>query len=149
MPPSSEERARAWIRDASRSLRTANRIFAIEEYDACCFYAHLSAEKSLKALIYFSTDTDRDISDHSIARLYGALIEPYPEIKSVFEDVQIFADYDSYLRYLDNRDLSSPDFRYRHENAEEALHAAENILTAAKNIVNSATEIINSRLRNI
>ena len=55
----------------------------------------------------------------------------------------------SSLRYLDNRYLSSPDFRYRHENAEEALNAAENILTAAKNIVNSATEIINSRLRNI
>ena len=65
-------------------------------------------------------------------------------MESIQDAVSVFETYSSYVRYVDNAQLSPARFRYDRSKAEEALEAAEQILEASKKIFQKASEILKS-----
>lgn len=139
-----ERLALVWLDDANYDLAEANKLFEAESYPWCCFIASTSAEKSLKALIYRFEDSPEDMRHHVLLDYYLRLLPTVPEMESIQDAISVFETYSSYVRYVDNAQLSPARFRYDRSKAEEALEAAEQILEASKRIFQKASEILKS-----
>ena len=78
---------------------------------------------------------------HTIREYYNRALAHAPELEDVQTSIGVFDSYDSYLRYMDNVELSPARNRYGKADAKEALDAAEEILPAARSIINKTAEI--------
>ena len=137
-----ERRAHAWLDDASYDLGEAYKLFNAESYSWACFIASTAAEKALKALIYRFENDPQDMMHHRIIDYYTRLLPAIPELAEVEEQVFTFRQYDSFVRYIVDTDLSAARSRYAKPQAEQALAASEQILQAARSIVAKASEIL-------
>ena len=134
-------RALAWIGDSEGDLKSAYNSFNSEDYSWAAYIAATAAEKSLKAVIYLFQERPKDMHRHTIREYYNRALAHAPELEDVQTSIGVFDSYDSYLRYMDNVELSPARNRYGKTEANEALDAAEEILPAARAIVSKAEEI--------
>lgn len=136
------ETAAAWIDDAYFDLGRAYREFEEESYSWAAFMAATAAEKSLKAVIYLFHETPKRMHRHDIPFYFDRAVAEAPELESINHAVSVFETYSSYVRYIDNTDISMPRDRYGKKEASKALEAADQILPAAKSVIDKAAEIL-------
>lgn len=138
------ETASAWIDDAYYDLGRAYREFEDESYAWAAFMAATAAEKSLKAVIYLFHETPDKMHRHDIPFYFDRASAEAPELDSISHAVSVFETYNSYVRYIDNADISMPRDRYGKKEAGRALEAADQILPAAKSVIDKAAEVLRS-----
>ena len=126
-----------WLEDAQNELQLAAYIFEGGFFSACCLHAHAAAEKSLKALKYFSGHPEEDIFEHAIGTIFTELLEAIPEIIWLESDILTFRRYSSDVRYINIDSMQLPSEAYSISNAEAALSASSNIFYEASKIAAS------------
>lgn len=133
--------ARLWIEDADRELLDAQILFDAERYPSSCLHSHLASEKAVKALTFYKGE-QVEFKHHKIGDFYDQLIDEYPNLVRIEQDVNVFRPYSTDVRFIDNRSLSTPGDIYGRFEARVGLEAATNILEAAKNIIKTAKLIM-------
>ena len=123
-----------WLEDAQNELRLAAHIFEGSFFSATCQHAHTAAEKSLKALKYLSGHPAKDILEHDLKTIFDSLLEAIPELAHIEDDIFVFEDYSSNVRYISVDKLLLPSEVYKEEEAELAIAAASNIFSEANRI---------------
>ena len=78
------EEALRWLQTARQDLETARISLDNQRYAHCCFHAHQSGEKSLKAVWYYK---DGDPWGHSIHKLIQELKEFDAELFNSLRDL--------------------------------------------------------------
>jgi len=78
------EEALRWLQTARQDLETARILLDNKRYAHCCFHAHQSGEKSLKAVWYYK---DGDPWGHSIHKLIQELKEFDAELFNSLRDL--------------------------------------------------------------
>ena len=140
-----DETVRKTLQGAKRNLENAQHDFDGEFYESACLFAHLAAEKSLKALLFQSGEFQptKPIREHDIEKLYKSAREYFPSLEEIAEDVLVFEDYDEQVRYMNEEEGTSPWETYTKTDAEIAIPAAERIFEAAHRIVYAVESILN------
>ncbi len=123
-----------WLEDSQNELRLAAHIFEGRFFSATCQHAHTAAEKSLKALKYLSGHPAKDILEHDLKTIFDSLLEAIPELAHIEDDIFVFEDYSSNVRYISVDKLLLPSEVYKEEEAELAIAAASNIFSEANRI---------------
>lgn len=123
-----------WLEDAQNELQLAAHIFEGSFFSATCQHAHTAAEKSLKALKYLSGHPAKDILEHDLKTIFDSLLEAIPELTHIEDDIFVFEDYSSNVRYISIDKLLLPSEEYKAEEAELAIAAASNIFSEANRI---------------
>ena len=123
-----------WLEDAQNELRLAAHIFEGSFFSATCQHAHTAAEKSLKALKYLSGHPAKDILEHDLKTIFDSLLEAIPELAHIEDDIFVFEDYSSNVRYISVDKLLLPSEVYKEEEAELAIAAASNIFSEVNRI---------------
>ena len=81
---------------------------------------------------------------HPLRDYYERAMSYVPELARISEAVEVFEEYDSFIRYpLDSDRHSAPTERYHQKDADEASEAAATIISAATDVVDAIFEIIN------
>lgn len=121
------EEAGRWFEEAKEDIETADILYKNGRYNACCFYAHQSAEKAVKALLY-------KINEAAWGHSIRILLERYIERTGVSEAVSLL----EYARELDRHYIPSryPNVHpsgtafeaYDSKTAERAIQNAKKIL---------------------
>ena len=123
-----------WLEDAQNELLLAAYIFEGGFFSACCLHAHTAAEKSLKALKYLSGHPAKDILEHDLETIFDSLFEAIPELTHIEDDIFVFEDYSSNVRYISIDKMLLPSEVYKADEAELAIAAASNIFSEASRI---------------
>lgn len=123
-----------WLEDAQNELQLAEHIFEGRFFSATCQHAHTAAEKSLKALKYLSGHPAKDILEHDLKTIVDSLLEAMPELAHIEDDIFVFEDYSSNVRYISVDKLLLPSEVYKEEEAELAIAAASNIFSEVNRI---------------
>lgn len=139
-----DETVRKTFLGAKRNLENAQHDFDGEFYESACLFAHLAAEKSLKALLFQSGEFQptKPIKEHDIEKLYKSAIEHFPSLEQIAEDVLVFEDYDEQVRYMNEQEGTSPWETYTATDAEIAIPAAERIYESSYRIVYAVESIL-------
>lgn len=140
-----QDTVRKTLHGAKRNLENAQHDFDGEFYESACLFAHLAAEKSLKALLFQSGEfpPTKPIKEHDIEKLYKSAKGHFPALEQISEDVLAFEDYDEQVRYMNEEEGTSPWETYTKTDAEIAIPAAERIFEAAYRIVYTVESILN------
>lgn len=126
-----------WLEDAQNELQLAAHIFDGTFFSATCQHAHTAAEKSLKALKYLSGHPAKDILEHDLKTIFDSLLEAIPELTQIEDDIFVFEDYSSDVRYISIDKMLLPSEAYKAEEAELAITASSNIFYEASKIAAS------------
>ena len=139
-----EDTVRKTFLGAKRNLENAKHDFDGEFYESACLFAHLAAEKSLKALLFQSGEYSpmRPIKEHDIEKLYKSAKGYFPSLEQIADDVLVFEDYDEQVRYMNEEEGTSPWETYTKTDAEIAVPAAERIFEASYRIVYAVESIL-------
>ena len=132
-----------WLEESRCALTAAKDNFTMGHYWACCFMSHLSAEKSLKALKYFTGSKPETLRTHSLLELYDDLLPKLAGLAEVAKDVELLDGYAVSTRYMMLPERVSPHDRFGKNEGKEAIPAAERIYQAASRITKLAEGIIN------
>lgn len=138
------EKGFAWVNNARGDLISANNNYDSGDYAWSAFISFTGAEKSLKAVIFMFEEDPEGMLRRPLRDYYERALSHVPELDRISEAVDVFEEYDSFIRYpLDSDRHSAPAERYHQKDAEEASEAASAIISAATDVVDAVFEIIN------
>ena len=138
------EKGFAWVNNAREDLISANNNYNSGDYAWSAFISFTSAEKGLKAVIFMFEENPEGMLRHPLRDYYERALAHVPELAYISEAVDVFEEYDSFIRYpLDSDRHSAPSDRYDQKDAAEASEAASAIISAATDVVDAVFEIIN------
>ena len=138
------EKGFAWVNNAREDLISANNNYNSGDYAWSAFISFTGAEKGLKAVIFMFEENPEGMLRHPLRDYYERALAHVPELAYISEAVDVFEEYDSFIRYpLDSDRHSAPSERYDQKDADEASEAASAIISAATDVVDAVFEIIN------
>ena len=125
-----------WFKTAEDDLDSAMILKDSGKYAHSCFHSQQAAEKSLKAVWYFS---DEDPWGHSIKKLIDDLESVNPGLYQEFEPLtRIALVLDRFYiptRYPNGLPDITPDVAFNNEDAETCRNHAEKIIDAVRSIL--------------
>ena len=119
----SEELYLKWLEKAKDDMKYAKGNFGLKFYSQTCFLCQQSAEKALKAFLFYKDQ--KLIKTHNLERLLEKLIFFKNEFLKLRENCQVLNDYYTDTRYPDIWDYDRFDNK---KLAFQALKLAEEIL---------------------
>lgn len=126
-----KEEARRWLEQAEYDLKSAKTNFEAKIYSYTCFMCEQSAQKSLKAYLYFKGE--RYVWEHSILKLSercGKYDSDFEKIKSIGA---ILDKYYLTTRYPDAIPPPAAPFEsFTEKEAQDAINFATEILDLVK-----------------
>lgn len=122
--------ARRWLSEALWDLETAKILHEKSRYNSAVFYAHQSAEKASKALLYFLNESPWG---HSVREL----LERFFEKTGKFDEklLTFSRELDRHYipsRYPDALPSGAPHEAYDRETSERAIEIAEKVVEYAR-----------------
>ena len=128
------QNAERWIREAEYTLRQTERNCREGSYNLACFLAEQTAQKALKAVLYF--DGARFINIHSVAELAKEASGTHQEFTSLISEGSRLDQYYLSARYPDAvPEPAIPAEIFTKKKAEEAGGSARKIFDAAKGLM--------------
>jgi HEPN domain-containing protein len=127
--------AARWLRQAREDHAAATTLAGSGFHAQACFLAQQSAEKCLKALLYF--DGAAHVLGHSVRRLCDDVAVAHPELADQCAE---WADLDQYYiptRYPDALPDGTAGDLYRQRHSSSALTTAASALAAVAELVSS------------
>ena len=126
MQPDPLELARRWFQQGSDDLEDAGISLEAARYHVACFFAQQSAEKTLKALLYWTAgDYPRR---HLIATLLEELAEsPVHVPDEIAAGARALDKYYMTTRYPDVLDYALPTNAFHRDEAERAIAYARDV----------------------
>ncbi len=132
----SKQNAERWLRDAERTLEQAAKNIEIKAYNVACFLAEQSAQKFLKAVLYF--DGARFITIHSINKLIEEVSKIHPEFLPLMAEGSKLDQYYLSARYPDAvAEPAIPSEIFIEDQAKAAVLIAEKIFKASRSVISS------------
>lgn len=126
--------AERWIKEAEYTLQQAEQNCEVGAYNLVCFLAEQTAQKALKAVLYFGGA--RFVNIHSIAELLKEVSKRYPAMSELFEMGVTLDQYYLSSRYPDAvPDPAVPAEIFTKTQAEEAVGIAKKIFEACRGLV--------------
>ncbi len=127
-----KEEALRWLKQAEYDLESAKRNFEQKIYSYTCFMCEQSAQKAIKAFLYFNGE--RYIWEHSIQKLLLKCNNYDKECSKYFEAGAILDKYYLTTRYPDAiAPPAAPYESFTRREAKEAIDLAAEILKFVKN----------------
>lgn len=130
MQPDLKREGQRWWRQAERDLEDARYAFAGERYNLTCFLAQQSAEKALKAYLYFQGM--EVVWGHSVRELVGLAAEFDAEFIALAERVAPLDQYYIPTRYPNGLPGGVPFEAFNEEDGQRGLRMAEWVLEAVR-----------------
>lgn len=126
--------ARRWFEEALRDLETAEILYRNSRYNATCFYAHQSAEKAAKALLYKINEAPWG---HNIRVLLERYIEGSgaQDAASLIEHARELDMHYIPSRYPNAHPSGTAFDAYDSKIAEKAIESAKKILDYASRVI--------------
>ena len=129
-----KKEAKRWLDEALWDLETAKILHEKSRFNSAAFYAHQSAEKASKALLYHVNEAPWG---HSIRELLGRFFEKVG--KNPDDKLMSFArELDRHYipsRYPDALPSGTPHEAYDEETSARAIEIAEKVVEYAKKII--------------
>jgi HEPN domain-containing protein len=122
--------AHAWLKQSSADLRAGER--NRDTPFLACFLAQQSAEKALKALLYWRKGDAMRL--HQIAKLLDELGEEFVDA-TIAADLRTLDKYYTTTRYPDSIDFASPEESFSQREATEALRIAASAVDAVRRLL--------------
>ncbi len=126
-----KQNAERWIREAGNTLRQSKQACENEAYNLACFLAEQTAQKALKAVLYF--DGARFINIHSITELLKEISKKRPEFLEFLNEGKKLDQYYLSSRYPDAvAEPAIPSEIFIKDQAEDAAAIAQKIFNAGR-----------------
>lgn len=128
------EEAKRWLEQAEHDLKVARTVFEARIFSYTCFLAEQSAQKSLKAFLYFKGE--RHIWEHSVQKLAEKCASYDKEFEKFIEPGGVLDRFYLATRYPDA--VAPPAVPYKlfnQEDAQKALEVAGGIFSLVKAII--------------
>ncbi|MHA1579728.1 MAG: HEPN domain-containing protein [Candidatus Freyarchaeota archaeon] len=125
--------AKRWLDEAEWDLETAEYLHRCERFNAACFYAQQSAEKAVKALLYFVNESPWG---HSLRELITRFADATK--KNVDHLLPYARELDRHYvpsRYPNAHPSGTPHEAYDEVTSKRALRYAKKILSFAKSTI--------------
>lgn len=124
-------RAKDWLKQAERNLKSAEVNLINEIYEEACFEAHQAAEKAIKALLNVF---HKEVRGHSIIYLARTLNIEIPA--EIYSCMQWLDKHYIPSRYPDVYNQGIPADYYNKDDAGKCLECAKKIVNWVKNVGN-------------
>lgn len=129
-----KQNAERWIREAEYTLRQAERNCREGSYNLACFLSEQTAQKALKAVLYF--DGVRFINIHSVTELAKEASGTHQEFSSLMSEGSRLDQYYLSARYPDAvPEPAIPAEIFTKNQAEEAVEMARKIFEACRGLI--------------
>lgn len=129
-----KQNAERWLREAEYTFRLGEKLHTEKAYSYACFLAEQTAQKALKAVLYF--DGARLITMHSIAKLLEEIGRKRPEFLLFKADGGRLDQYYLSTRYPDAvAEPAIPSEIFVEDQSREALDIARKIFDASKTLI--------------
>lgn len=92
------EKGFAWVNNAREDLISANNNYNSGDYAWSAFISFTSAEKGLKAVIFMFEENPEGMLRHPLRDYYERALAHVPELAYISEAVDVFEEYDSFIR---------------------------------------------------
>ncbi len=122
--------ANRWLAQAEFDLKAAEVLSSKGFYENACFLTHQTAEKALKALLYYKGE--RELIGHSTIILAKKISKYFAVTKEIFNTCRELDKFYIPTRYPDALPASTPHEFYSQEDAENAIKLAKNVLNFIK-----------------
>lgn len=130
-----KEEFERWMKQAERTLKSAERDKNATDYSWACFKAHQAAEFAIKGLLY---GLGIMAYGHSLKKLLEILSQRIKVPEEILRKAKILDRHYIPTRYPDAHIAGSPFEFYDEEDAEEALKSAERILEFVKGVADAS-----------
>lgn len=129
-----KQNAERWLKEANYTFRQAGQTCDAGAYNLTCFLAEQTAQKSLKAVLYF--DGARFITIHSVAELIKEVSKNHPEFLELKNRGAILDQYYLSTRYPDAvPEPAVPAELFGEKQAKEAIEIAKKIFNTCEAVV--------------
>lgn len=122
-----------WYHQAKYDLKAAQWNLEGGFYSTVCFLSQQSAEKVLKALIYFGGISRQKLLTHSVFNLLKRTTNLLPELENYLEDARELDLHYIPSRYPNGLVSGFPHQFYGKQTAEKTLNSANKIFKAIEN----------------
>lgn len=140
-----EHEGRRWLEQAQADLEIARWNEQGNFHSAACFWAQQTAERALKAFLYFHGK--RRVTGHSVAELMDACAQLDKDFNSLADDAMTLDRYYIPTRYPNGLPGGVPAKTYKTDEAKAALQMADTVVSlVATKIGISPTDESNSKV---
>ncbi len=124
------EHARRWLRQAQEDCAVAAELVKEKRYNVACFLAQQSAEKAIKALLFWLKGDHPRL--HAIGTLLEELATVNPELAQRLHEASALDAYYLSTRYPDALDGALPATSFFEKEARLALERTRDVLDVAE-----------------
>lgn len=135
MKHNKEREAERWLRQAERDLDDAKYLALGKRYNLACFLAQQSAEKAIKAYLYFQGI--EEVWGHSVAELCADAESFNSDFKELKQKAASLDKYYIPTRYPNGLPGGIPSEIYQEEDAKQALFLADKVIEFVKNKIST------------
>lgn len=133
MRPDPEDEGRRWLAQAARDLDDARLLSEHGRHNLACYLSQQSAEKALKAVLYFRGE--QTVLGHSVAILAKRAGETADEIAALAARAATLDKFYVPTRYPNGLPGGIPSDAFDADDAKRAVADAEAVLAACRRIV--------------